>query len=254
MDKPFFDKAQKIWKKIAHKESEQSHSLELEVHKKLLNMFQVGDYYYFFFNVHRAEFEFISPEIKKLLGYDPENVTAQFFLENIHPDDQPYFLRFEHALHDFFAKLSIDKFTKYKVRYDFRIRKSNGTYIRLLHQLVVVQFDDNGHIFRSLGIHTDISHLKTDGIPVLSFIGLDGEPSFIDTEAKTMLLPGKSLLSKREKEIFKHLAEGKTSKDIADILHISKNTVNTHRKNMLLKTETHSVLEMIVSGIKKGLV
>jgi DNA-binding NarL/FixJ family response regulator len=44
-------------------------------------------------------------------------------------------------------------------------------------------------------------------------------------------------LSKQEKEIIKYIVEGKTSKEIASLLFITKNTVDTHRKNINRKLE-----------------
>lgn len=44
-------------------------------------------------------------------------------------------------------------------------------------------------------------------------------------------------LSKQEKEIIKFIVEGKTSKEIALLLYITKNTVDTHRKNINRKLE-----------------
>lgn len=44
-------------------------------------------------------------------------------------------------------------------------------------------------------------------------------------------------LSKQEKEIIKYIVEGKTSKEIAMLLFITKNTVDTHRKNINRKLE-----------------
>ncbi len=44
-------------------------------------------------------------------------------------------------------------------------------------------------------------------------------------------------LSKQEKEIIKLIIEGKTSKEIADLLFISKTTVDTHRRNINKKLE-----------------
>lgn len=44
-------------------------------------------------------------------------------------------------------------------------------------------------------------------------------------------------LSKQEKEIIKFIVEGKTSKEIATLLFITKNTVGTHRKNISRKLE-----------------
>ncbi|MCR6642553.1 MAG: LuxR C-terminal-related transcriptional regulator [Sporocytophaga sp.] len=53
------------------------------------------------------------------------------------------------------------------------------------------------------------------------------------------------MLSKREKEVFTLLAQGKTSKQIANELNISTHTVNNHRKNMLQKTNTANVSELM---------
>ena len=52
-------------------------------------------------------------------------------------------------------------------------------------------------------------------------------------------------LSKREMEILQQLATGKTSKDIAEILFISKNTVNTHIKNIKEKLNIRKKGELI---------
>ena len=43
-------------------------------------------------------------------------------------------------------------------------------------------------------------------------------------------------LSQREVEVLTHIAEGLTNKEIGEILFISPRTVDTHRRNLLLKT------------------
>lgn len=52
-------------------------------------------------------------------------------------------------------------------------------------------------------------------------------------------------LSKQEKEIIKFIVEGKTSKEIAKILFITKNTVDTHRKNIGRKLEINNNSSLI---------
>jgi two-component system response regulator NreC len=52
-------------------------------------------------------------------------------------------------------------------------------------------------------------------------------------------------LTDREIEIIQLLIQGKTSKEIADELFISKNTVDTHRRNILEKTNLNSTPELI---------
>lgn len=53
------------------------------------------------------------------------------------------------------------------------------------------------------------------------------------------------MLSKREAQILGYVLDGKSSIEIAAILFISPNTVNTHRRNILKKTGSKSVLELI---------
>lgn len=52
-------------------------------------------------------------------------------------------------------------------------------------------------------------------------------------------------LSQREKEIIRLIVQGKTSKEIGAQLFISKNTVDTHRRNILDKTGLKSTAELI---------
>lgn len=52
-------------------------------------------------------------------------------------------------------------------------------------------------------------------------------------------------LSKQEKEIIRYIVEGKTSKEIAVLLFITKNTVDTHRKNISRKLEINNNSSLI---------
>lgn len=58
-----------------------------------------------------------------------------------------------------------------------------------------------------------------------------------------------SLLSLREKEVFRLIVEGKSSVEIADGLFISIHTVNNHRKNIIHKLETTSLSHLIKFAI-----
>ncbi len=61
-------------------------------------------------------------------------------------------------------------------------------------------------------------------------------------------------LTGREKEILQLIAEGNSTKEIADILYISTNTVSTHRKNLMDKLDLHNVAQLTQYAISKGLV
>ncbi len=62
------------------------------------------------------------------------------------------------------------------------------------------------------------------------------------------------LLSLREKEICQLLASGKSNRDIAELLHISLATVETHRNNIFQKLHLHNLPELILYAVRKGLI
>lgn len=51
-------------------------------------------------------------------------------------------------------------------------------------------------------------------------------------------------MSKREKEILQYIAKGFSSKEIARELFVTKNTVDTHRRNMIKKAKANSTKEI----------
>jgi len=59
----------------------------------------------------------------------------------------------------------------------------------------------------------------------------------------------KDFFTEREKMILELIAQGKTNKEISELLIISLNTVKTHIKNMLLKTETPSRAALAVKAL-----
>jgi len=62
------------------------------------------------------------------------------------------------------------------------------------------------------------------------------------------------LLTAREREILQLLAEGKTNKEISALLNLSPHTVETHRGNILQKLNLHSLPELILYAVRKGVI
>jgi DNA-binding NarL/FixJ family response regulator len=78
-----------------------------------------------------------------------------------------------------------------------------------------------------------------------------GRPGFSvsDNEEERLL----KILSDREIEVLKHIAQGMSNKEIGDMLHISHRTVDTHRTNIARKLEVHNIAGMIRFAMKAGL-
>jgi DNA-binding CsgD family transcriptional regulator len=68
-----------------------------------------------------------------------------------------------------------------------------------------------------------------------------------------MLHSQHTIITKRETEILRYVNTGMTSSEIANQLSLSKHTVDNHRKNILRKTGSRNMLEMVQWGMKNNL-
>jgi len=65
---------------------------------------------------------------------------------------------------------------------------------------------------------------------------------------------GKVVLTARESEVLKLLAEGKSSSEIGELLFVSVKTVGTHKQNLLNKLELKTTTDLVKYALKKGII
>jgi two-component system nitrate/nitrite response regulator NarL len=143
-----------------------------------------------------------------------------------------------------------------------RIIKRNLPHINVL---AMTMFDQPDAIKQMLDAGATGYILKNSGIKMLSkaIVTVANGETFFDpnvafnfmndyiNENVTIGKSDKILLSNREKEILDLIANGKTSKEISEILFIAKTTVDTHRKNMIRKLDLSSGNELVKYAIDK---
>ena len=249
---PFHNEFNKMFKPYTSESMPSRLQFDRESYSKFLNFFLFGNSFYFIINHHSVKMDFVSEEITEVFGYCPSEFDIAFLNSIIHPADRPFFLAIGNRTIDFFSQLPIGKKMKYKVRYDIRFLKKDGNYARMLYQGILMEHDQKGRFLRTLSMLTDITYLKQDGKPVLSFIGMDGEVSYLDVTSKNIFIESKDELTKRERQVLILLIEGRPSKEISQILKISKQTVDTHRKNMLRKKKLNNTGELVGKAIRYG--
>ena len=93
-----------------------------------------------------------------------------------------------------------------------------------------------------------------------------GKAFFSPEVAKLMLddyvrrLAGKGIvdrfdsLSTREREIFQLVAEGRSTREIAELLSVSPTTVETHRSHLLQKLDLHNTAELVLYAVRRGVI
>ncbi|MBN1337939.1 MAG: PAS domain-containing protein [Bacteroidales bacterium] len=126
----------------------------------------------------------------------------------------------------------------------YRIRHKDGHWVWVYSNSIVYKRDKEGLPEQILGICIDF----TDNFKTMKqFKDLYRENQQLRHEL------GISCLTKREKQIIRQIAGGKTSQEIADELHISIYTANNHRKNILKKLELKNIADLVHFASECGL-
>ncbi|MFD1314188.1 helix-turn-helix transcriptional regulator [Namhaeicola litoreus] len=131
----------------------------------------------------------------------------------------------------------------------YRFKKNNGDYCKILSQTIVSDIDPKGKVTKVLLRYTDISFM--DSTPIVKW-DVD-EKYFCKKTIQQRLIEQSDLpLTRRESEIAFLIAKNYTNSEIADQLCISKSTVESHRKSVYKKTNSHSKDHLILFLKSKG--
>jgi DNA-binding CsgD family transcriptional regulator len=138
----------------------------------------------------------------------------------------------------------------------YRFKKSDGTFNVILQQTTYCTLEGAKLPWAVLGLVWDITDVAEQGRLIHKIEYRDGHSCSWVLHSKKEYYPDSQpdqLLSKREIEILKWLADGYASKEIADKLCLSFNTVSTHRRNMLRKTNSRNTTELLRFAIDSRL-
>lgn len=245
-----------VWDKTLRVNEDQKFELE-NATEVVQSIFNPGKHYYFILNFFDYQIEYTSSGVKEILGCAPEAFTLESLMSRMHPDDVAQIPFKERAAVEFlYQRISKEKIPFYKSSYTFRVIDKNDGWKNIMHQSITLQVTTEGLIQRVLCVHTDVSFLTMLPDRRISFIGIKGEPSFyaLSTNPESILEPADDglVISNRERDIVLLLAEGLSSKQIADRLFISKNTVDTHRRNLIRRTGVGNTMELAIKLVKEG--
>ncbi|WP_165806634.1 response regulator transcription factor [Chitinophaga parva] len=141
--------------------------------------------------------------------------------------------------------------------YNFRIRNKAGRDVQLLQRGCYITSAATGLPLFSLGTATDITLFKKDTLihhTIERQYDVKGRPVQA-LMAENHFYPQEEdrLLTTQEHRILSYMAEGWSSKQIAAHVNIAENTVSNHRKNMLRKTNTKNMAELIAYAFRHRL-
>ena len=193
--------------------------------------------YFFLFDCLENKIIFVNSAFETLTGFDAKDFTVDFLIDMIHPEDRDYFYQSEQRGLNFTNKLSFNEHFKYTLNYSYRIRTKSGEYLTIQQQCQAIEVNNSGHLTKTL-----VNHRR-----ILDYKQRPSNDYKIYDKAKNVLIDAENCynLTNREFEILNLIKEGYNSGMIAERLHLSKNTVITHRKNILNKTDSASFIELI---------
>lgn len=197
------------------------------------------------YDMHKRDYILKSSEQKRVFGLKDNEikVDTEYVYNHIHPEDLPFVLETDEKIYRFYSKLKPIEKKEYKVVYDFRVKNSEGNYMRYMHQSLVLETARNGKAWLILVITDLLSEKAGNEKPKRSFINIKTGKLHLFNDDNS---EEKQTLTKREIEILKLIARGYDSKNIADKLFISINTVNNHRQNILRKTRTENTTQALL--------
>ncbi|MFA6126312.1 MAG: helix-turn-helix transcriptional regulator [Bacteroidales bacterium] len=206
-------------------------------------------------DLYKKKFVSIKPKFSNLIAFDLNQAFANgpaYYISFMHPDDIPMVLDTYRRLWDFSLALPIAERKDYKTIFNFRLRSPEGKYYHFIQQLVTLELDKNGNHWLSLTL-SDMLPSKTRFNKVTRrIVNMKTGKYFLfdnDVERKP-----KSVLSNREAEILGLVSRGYVSKEIADQLFISVNTVNNHRQKILEKIKVVNTTEAVAYAKNLGLI
>ena len=203
------------------------------------------------FDCYTNKFVFVSDNIPKLYGLDSRRLFIhghQPVIEVIHPDDIDYGLLVRKKIYSILRSFSNEEKRNYKAIHEMRIRNMRGEYIRIIEQEQVLELDKSGNIWLLLSvIDVDASH-ESEIIKSHLYNFKTGEQIFTDL-SDTLDEP----LTNRELEVLRFMKKGLLSKEIAEALKVSINTVNSHRQNILQKLKANNSIEAVNFAQRLGL-
>jgi hypothetical protein len=192
---------------------------------------------------------FTSHKSKEMIGVDPKIVTPYHFFELTHPDDQ--------------YRLSLGRSKVMKMAHDlFKAEGGCSILSTNLHMLNPNGFYSNFllqlYVFAASIPYKSVYVIKTHVIIDRFKMPKNWFHYYVGNDESVFRLPDAELLqigmpfSVREFEIIRMIESGLTSEQIAEKIFLSVHTVNTHRRNILAKSEKETMSELIYELLEKG--
>jgi DNA-binding CsgD family transcriptional regulator len=205
------------------------------------------------FDLYKKEFISIRSKYKDQVSVDMDKARLYgpaYYISIMHPDDAPVVLDTYRKVFDFSFRLPLEEKKDYKTIFNFRLGHQ-GKYFHFIQQIVTLELTKNGKIWLGLSLSDMLPEKEEFDKVNRRVINLRNGRYYLFNEDDKQNAWQK--LSTRELEVLGLVSKGFISKEIADRLFISVNTVNNHRQNILEKIKVANTNEAVRYARNLGL-
>jgi DNA-binding CsgD family transcriptional regulator len=199
-------------------------------------------------NTHTWQTEMVTGKCSDVTGYEKEEVLrqhAQFVANFILPEDFPFVMEITKAGMGYLHQLPYEQRELMCVTYFTRATRKDGQTIIIQNQSIPLVLDEQNVPFIFGNIISDITYLNPTNIPHAIVVNRSTNEQLHLDPVKLQLLKHNTIFTKREKELIALIIKGYSSREAAEVLNISYETVRTHRKNLLQKANVRNTSQLV---------
>lgn len=238
---------EKLFSETLGKSTREPYRGSVKVHDQVLELFDHSNQFFFIADYSSLKILFVSPNVQNVLGYKPEEFDFRMLFGIIHPDDRKAVFEIgKMVLNREMNYISGNSHRHIALYMSYRASRKNGRFTRI-SLTISRHIDPEGGIY-DMGEIRDITHIRCGTSVTFALLG--GKPL-----KDLPQISGEELsISRREQEIIYYISKGYTSKKIANELNLSEFTVSTHRRNILRKTGTANMVDLLLFAASNGII
>jgi DNA-binding CsgD family transcriptional regulator len=185
---------------------------------------------------------------EKYFGWPDKDMTSEFILEIVHPEDREAFGMLYYLVLEGLMNMPIPVKNIGHFCINYRIRKADGEYVRVLETNNILESDPATNIpLICLSQMSKVAAVPDSGKVSYYFLLFTDDQTSVEIMSQFLreYEPAVNVFSETEIKIVRLIQAGLTSKEIADKVFLSKHSIDKYRKNLLKKTGTASTPQMV---------
>lgn len=212
----------------------------------------------FLYDTTLSKVVYMSESIESITGFPRQDFmhvdTRRLFERTTDPTERTKLLVHGQLMFFTLAALPYERKLGYKSTVVFRFRTQAGKWIWIHVQVAPRRLDKFGNPLEMMGLAIPQPEgMQMQFYASQSVLDASGQPQPLGTLPKLLANAPAIRFTPQEMKVLRHIAQGFTSREIADLLTLSQHTVDEYRSRMLKKSNSTNSAELISYSLLNGL-